>query len=138
MNISDYKPDDKVIVVSQPIGLSSPSLINRVGVIQRVWGDIEWFCDLKIGDELFNSVPFKCLIPNREIEIVPSPRPEDDKPQWPTYHEMLDYLCRELGVPGSPTFWEAVAWVKQDLDTLVGIRGVLAEAEIARRKKRIG
>jgi hypothetical protein len=52
------------------------------------------------------------------IEIVSSPRPEDDTTQWPTYHEMLEYLCCELRVPGSPDFHEAVQWVKRDSDRL--------------------
>lgn len=51
-----------------------------------------------------------------KIEIVLSPRPEDDSWTPPTYHEMLDYLCRELQVPGSPNFWEAVQYIKKKHD----------------------
>lgn len=73
----------------------------------------------------------------RSIEIVSCPRPEDDKSRCPTYHEMLDYLCRELGVPGSPDFHSAVQWVKADLETLQAIRAEFSKAEIARRSRRL-
>lgn len=49
------------------------------------------------------------------VEVVPAPRPESDEHRLPSYHEMLDYLCTELGVPGAPSFWEAVAHVKRKL-----------------------
>lgn len=39
----------------------------------------------------------------------------EERPTLPAYHKMLDYLCTELGVTGSPTFWEAVAAVKDRL-----------------------
>jgi hypothetical protein len=48
-----------------------------------------------------------------KIEIVLSPRPEDDSWTPPTYHEMLSYLCNELRVPGSPDFREAVQYIKE-------------------------
>jgi hypothetical protein len=48
-----------------------------------------------------------------KVQLVLSPRPEDDSWTPPTYHEMLDYLCKELQVPGSPNFWEAVQYIKK-------------------------
>jgi len=50
---------------------------------------------------------------SERIELVLSPRPEDDSWTPPTYHEMLDHLCKELKVPGSPNFWEAVQYIKE-------------------------
>jgi|WetSurMetagenome_2_1015567.scaffolds.fasta_scaffold61589_3 hypothetical protein len=49
----------------------------------------------------------------RRVQLVLSPRPEDDSWTPPTYHEMLDYLCKELRVLGSPNFWEAVQYIKK-------------------------
>jgi len=48
--------------------------------------------------------------------IVEAQRPETDAHAFPTYHELLDHLCTELGVPGSPSFWEAVVHVKRRLE----------------------
>lgn len=48
------------------------------------------------------------------LVILEAPRTDRDV-QFPTYHELLDHLCSELGVPGSPSFWEAVAHVKRRL-----------------------
>lgn len=49
-----------------------------------------------------------------DIEIVPSPRPEPgQEPPLPTYHELLNILCDEFHVPGSPTFSEAVRYIKE-------------------------
>jgi hypothetical protein len=50
-----------------------------------------------------------------KIEIVSCPRPDDDNLPLPTYHQLLNHLCTELGVPGSPTFFEAVAFIKERL-----------------------
>jgi hypothetical protein len=48
-----------------------------------------------------------------DIEVVSSPRPEDGhEPPLPTYHELLNTLCDEFHVPGSPTFSEAVRYIK--------------------------
>ena len=48
------------------------------------------------------------------IEIVPSPRPEDgQEPPLPGYHALLDALCSEFHVPGSPSFWEAMQYIKE-------------------------
>lgn len=47
-----------------------------------------------------------------KVEVVPSPRP-DVEPPLPTYHELLDYLCEEFNIPGSPTFWDAVKYIKE-------------------------
>ena len=47
-------------------------------------------------------------------EIVDSPRPEDDSVEanpLPTYHDLLAALCDRFGVPGSPTFNEAMDWI---------------------------
>ena len=46
------------------------------------------------------------------IEIVDSPRPEVEPP-LPTYHALLDALCEEFNVPGSPTFWQAMTFIKE-------------------------
>ncbi len=49
------------------------------------------------------------------IEIVPSPRPEDDSEEanpLPRYHELLDALCLRFVVPGGPTFAEALDWIE--------------------------
>jgi hypothetical protein len=54
-----------------------------------------------------------------KIEIESAARPEVEPP-LPGYHELLDLLCRELGVPGSPTFREAVAYVKSRLTSAAG------------------
>ena len=35
------------------------------------------------------------------------------KPPLPTYHEILNYICSEFGIPGSPDFVEAVKWIKE-------------------------
>lgn len=49
-----------------------------------------------------------------EAAIISSPRPEPGKePLFPSYRELLDYLCRETGIPGSPSFYEAVMWLKK-------------------------
>lgn len=50
------------------------------------------------------------------LVILEAPRPESDAHALPTYHQLLDHLCTELGVPGSPSFWEAVAHVKRRLE----------------------
>lgn len=58
---------------------------------------------------------------NSQPIIVPSPRPENEDDyqvdgvqiHWPTYHVLLNHLCRELGVPGAQSFWGAVAWIKE-------------------------
>jgi hypothetical protein len=48
-----------------------------------------------------------------DIELVPSPRPEPgQEPPLPTYHELLNTLCDEFNVPGSPTFSEAIKHIK--------------------------
>ncbi len=38
-----------------------------------------------------------------------------DEIDMTTYHLMLDYLCDECGVGGSPTFLDAVASIKERL-----------------------
>jgi hypothetical protein len=141
----NYKTGEEVVVVFQPEGLATPNLVKKIGTIQRVFdgrvtkdSDMDWFCDIKVDGEIFGWVSLSCILPVNVIEIVPSPRPEDDKTKWPTYHEMLDYLCRELGVPGSPDFHSAVQWVKQDLELLESLRAEFSKAEIARRKRRMG
>lgn len=54
---------------------------------------------------------------SEDAGVVPSPRPEDGKepPLPPDYHVLLNLMCKELSIPGSMTFWEAVAWVKKRL-----------------------
>lgn len=47
------------------------------------------------------------------IEIIEAERPEYDKPNLPGYHEILNYICKELKIPGSPTIWSAVDWIKE-------------------------
>jgi len=52
-------------------------------------------------------------LPNEVVEYVHKPKERiKEKSRFPTYHEMLDYLCRELQIPGSPDFHEAVKWLK--------------------------
>lgn len=49
-----------------------------------------------------------------DIELVPSPRPKPgQEPPLPTYHELLSTLCDEFQVPGSPTFSEAIRYIKE-------------------------
>jgi hypothetical protein len=52
----------------------------------------------------------------QKIVIIESPRPEEGKePPLPGYHELLEYLCTELRIPGSPTFWDAVSYLRERL-----------------------
>jgi len=52
-----------------------------------------------------------------KITITAAPRPENEHSvPLPTYHELLDQLCLAFGVPGSPSFGEAVLWAKAKLD----------------------
>ncbi len=37
------------------------------------------------------------------------------KESLPSYHQLLEHVCKELGVCGSPTFNEAIAQVKKRL-----------------------
>ena len=47
------------------------------------------------------------------IHIEHANRPENDRDiPLPNYHEILDYLCREFGITGSPTLVEVVCRVK--------------------------
>lgn len=49
-----------------------------------------------------------------DIEVVPSPRPDDDSVEanpLPTYHELLDTLCEHFGIPGSPDFYGVMDWI---------------------------
>jgi hypothetical protein len=46
---------------------------------------------------------------------------EDKKPsvsgdRFPKYHDLLDHLCTELRVPGCPSYWEAVAYIKRKME----------------------
>lgn len=96
---------------------------NKLTEEQRKLGGL--LAELPGGEVNFTKEDFKprrilpkiTLIPRRilpKITIIPSPRPEDDSdPGYPSYHEMLNHLCDELGVPGSQTFYSAVAWVKE-------------------------
>lgn len=48
------------------------------------------------------------------IEVVPSPRPEDDSAEanpLPGYHDLLDALCIRFGVPGAMSFNGAMDWI---------------------------
>ena len=36
--------------------------------------------------------------------------------RFPKYHDLLDHLCNELRVPGSPSYWEAVAYIKVKME----------------------
>jgi hypothetical protein len=47
-------------------------------------------------------------------------RPADDKSTFPSYHDMLDYMCTVLNIPGSPDFYEAVAYIKSGKFTTCG------------------
>lgn len=54
--------------------------------------------------------------PTSAIEIVPSPRPEDDSPEanpLPGYHDLLNALCMRFGIPGSPSFNQAMDWMAE-------------------------
>ena len=53
-------------------------------------------------------------IANREGAVV-VPSPTNQIPRTARYHELLDHMCRELSIPGSMTFWGAVAWMKKRL-----------------------
>jgi hypothetical protein len=55
-------------------------------------------------------------VTSTKIILEEAERPEDDKAVFPTYHEMLDYMCKELNVPGMQSFWGAVAWIKKERD----------------------
>ena len=48
------------------------------------------------------------------IEIVESPRPDDDVMVLPTYREILDLLCDEFNIPGSPCLWNAIQYIKKN------------------------
>lgn len=50
------------------------------------------------------------------IEIVDSPRPEDDKMVLPDYHEILELLCKEFEIPGSPDLWSAIEHIKKKME----------------------
>jgi hypothetical protein len=47
--------------------------------------------------------------------VVTEARPEDDTMAYPSYHEMLAYMCEQLEIPGSPDFKGAVEWVRKQL-----------------------
>ena len=69
------------------------------------------------ADELYELYGDSRIANSESAVVVPSPRPEDGKePPLPhDYHVLLDLMCKELSIPGSMTFWEAVAWVKRRL-----------------------
>lgn len=139
----NYGNNEEVVVISQPENLSTPDIVKKVGFVHRVYdgqlsqnSDMDWFCDLKIGRHIFTWVSLSCIYPTKklcfksETDNKGDTDNKSDKSKYPTYHEMLDYLCRELGVPGSPDFNGAVQWVKQDLEKLQAI-----EVIVARRNK---
>lgn len=47
------------------------------------------------------------------IKVISSPRPENDNIPLPTYHEILNYICDEFKIPGSPSLWDAVNYIKR-------------------------
>jgi hypothetical protein len=50
------------------------------------------------------------------IKIISADRPEDEsKYELPKYHELLNYLCDEFKIPGSPSFKEAVNFIKRKI-----------------------
>lgn len=49
----------------------------------------------------------------RVVQIVEAERPEDDITVYPTYHEILDLLCKEFHIPGMVSLWSAIEYIKQ-------------------------
>ncbi len=55
-------------------------------------------------------------------------RPEEpnevnlDGPPLPSYHELLDLLCTEFQVPGSPNFREAIQYIRTHYQRIPPVR----------------
>ena len=48
-----------------------------------------------------------------KIELIEGERPSGENPPLPTYHDILNLLCREFEIPGSPSIWSAIEWIKK-------------------------
>jgi hypothetical protein len=67
---------------------------------------------VRIDPECFPYI--RKAIKNIKGKFVEKPSVSEDS--FPKYHDLLDHLCNELRVPGSPSYWEAVAYIKGKME----------------------
>jgi hypothetical protein len=67
---------------------------------------------VRIDPECFTYI--RKAIKKIKSKFVEKPSVSEDS--FPKYHDLLDHLCKELRVPGSPSYWEAVAYIKGKME----------------------